>query len=79
MREGYELKRAHESHRFRLVAYIGLLTGWSGKSKPPSIREFWSIPLIDDGGTNEEEEVERIKKVLKRYKEGKLYTRNKAS
>lgn len=74
MRDGYQLKKSYEAAHFRLLSYITAKVNSTSK-KFPSLKEFWPIPLVDNNGEDEEQEVDRIKKVLKRYKEGKLYNK----
>lgn len=50
---GFKRKREFEMMMYREVAYASYVSGWMGKSKPPSKQKFWPIGEQKVGLTDE--------------------------
>lgn len=68
---GFKRARDYEQMLFREVAYSAFVSGWMGKTKPPSKQKFWPIGS-DQAGPNKAqlEKLKEVREAIKQRKNG---------
>lgn len=63
---GFKRQREYEMSMFREVAYSSYVSGWMGKTKPPSKEKFWPIGSKKTTGVSPEQ-MEAFKRAREQY------------